>query len=161
MKFIIYISIILSIASCDTAKKAIKHHNKAEALGYVYKCDPVTVTLRDTIKGKDGKDSIVEVFVKVPCPKAEPPKTRWEIRHMAKAERDSMEHVENVLNIRNKMLEDSLSGLLKIKKEDTKQVKSDNKTEGKINKPFPWGILLIVIGLLFIFVSYVIYKFKK
>jgi hypothetical protein len=161
MKFIAYILIILSLASCDTAKQAIKHHNKAEALGYVYKCDPVTVTLRDTIKGKDGKDSIVEVLVKVPCPKAEPPKTRWEIRHIAKAERDSMKHVENVLKLKNKILEDSLDGLLKIKKVEKKIVKSNNNAKKKIEKPFPWGVFLVIVGLLILLILYLIYKFKK
>jgi len=48
-------------------------------------------------------------------------------------------------------------GILKIEKEETKQ----NKTEAKINRPFPWEMLLVIIGLLIIFTSYAIYKFKK
>jgi hypothetical protein len=152
---------VILAASCDTAKQAIKHHNKAEALGYVYKCDPVTVTLRDTIKGKDGKDSIVEVLVEVPCPKVEPPKTKWEIRHMAKAERDSFEHAEKMLKLKNKLLEDSLAGLLKIKKVEKKIVNSDNNAKKKIEKPFPWGVFLVIVGLLIILILYLIYKFKK
>lgn len=153
--------LVVSLSSCDTAKQAIKHHNKAESLGYVYKCDPVTITLRDTIKGKDGKDSIVEVFVKVPCPKAEPPKTRWEIRHIAKAERDSMKHLENMLKLRNKLLEDSLDGLLKIEKQKTEQVKSDNKADVKINKPFPWNWFFACVIVMAVLVTLWFYKFKR
>lgn len=150
-----------TLTGCDTAKQAIKHHNKAESLGYVYKCDPVTVTLRDTIKGKDGKDSIVEVLVKVPCPKAEPPKTRWEIRHMAKAERDSFEHAENMLKLRNKILEDILNGIKKIRQVEKKIIQSNNKADVKINKPFPWNWFFVCIIVLSVLLIFGLYKFKK
>jgi hypothetical protein len=153
--------LVVSLSSCDTAKQAIKHHEKAEKLGYVYKCDPVTITLRDTIKGKDGKDSIVEVLVKVPCPKAEPPKTRWEIRHMAKAERDSMKHVENVLKLQNKALKDSLAGVKQILQEQKKIVQSNNNAKKKIEKPFPWNWFFACVIVLSVLVTLGFYKFKR
>jgi hypothetical protein len=74
------IVVLLSFASCSDAKQAqkgydkfIKHGGKIE-----YKKDTVIVT--DTIKGIDGKDSIVYRDMQYVCPELQLPKTRWQTR---------------------------------------------------------------------------------
>ena len=142
------ISFCFMLSSCSVTQKQKHHLTKFYKYGGKIDCKSDTVTYRDTT-WLDGKPIIKEV--KIPCDCADPiiPPTKWEIRHMAKAEKDSMKHVENILKLRNKILEDSLAGALKIKKEDTKQVESDNNTIRKIEKPFPWR-LLIVFGIILV-----------
>jgi hypothetical protein len=149
--------LLIGMTSCDNAKRAIKAHNKAERLGYIYKCEPTTITLRDTIKGKDGKDSIIEVLVKVPCPKVEPPKTRYEIRHMAKRERDSMKHVEEMLQLEIKRLK----AVKQIKQVEKKIVQSETKgkkfdSKGEWSR-LVWAIVfgIVALGLLFLLIKWV------
>jgi len=74
---------ILWLSSCSPQF----HHNKAEKKGYVYSCDTTTVIIHDTIKGKDGKDSIVERLVNILVPTATPPLTRYEVRYKYKTEK--------------------------------------------------------------------------
>jgi hypothetical protein len=99
------------------------------------KLEPVdrVVTVHDTIPGADGKDSIVERLIEIPCPEPEPPKTRWQVRfdnkrfkdslkHVRKFYRDSTSFVLDSMGLENKRLKDSIKAITPI-------VKSDNRTE--------------------------------
>jgi hypothetical protein len=106
------------------------HHDKAVDKGYIYSCDTTTVIIHDTIKGKDGKDSIVERFVNVMIPTATPPLTRYQIRYKYKTEK---------VYIKQAVAE---------KKQETKQIKQATKKEKKTR----WKIWLLIgffVGLLF------------
>jgi hypothetical protein len=78
--FPLSIVVLLSFVSCSDAKQAQKGYNKFIKHGgkIEYKRDTVTVT--DTIKGIDGKDSIVYCDMQYVCPEIEIPKTRWQTR---------------------------------------------------------------------------------
>jgi len=150
------------VYSCDTAKQATKHHKKAEKLGYIYKCEPTTITLRDTIKGKDGKDSIVEVLVKVPCPKVEPPKTQREIKWKYKYDlKRQKERDAFVIDSINKIHENEQK-LANIKvKSDKTVIKNNTKTETANNKTI--NLALIVFGIVgsLVLLLLLFIKFKK
>jgi hypothetical protein len=126
--------IILTIAltSCDTAKRAQRHYDKAVKLGV--RCEPKTDTLRLTridsvlvnnewVKYEVKYDTVIQyntLYV---------PKTRYEIKTEYKLQRDSIE-----------------------------VVKYKVKTEYKQNKPFPWRLVIIIaaiFGALVIFGKYV------
>jgi hypothetical protein len=109
------------------------------------KLEPVerVVTIHDTIPGVDGKDSIVERLIEVPCPEPEPPKTRWMVRFDNKRFKDSLKHVRKMygdstdfildsMNLQNKRLEDSLKRMKPI-------IKSDNRTERALSRHENFG----------------------
>ena len=126
--------IILTIAltSCDTAKRAQRHYDKAVKLGV--RCEPKTDTLRLTridsvlvnnewVKYEVKYDTVIQyntLYV---------PKTRYEIKTEYKLQRDSIE-----------------------------VVKYKVKTEYKQNKPLPWRLIIIIaaiFGALVIFGKFV------
>jgi len=119
-----YLAILaLALTSCDTAKRAQRHYDKAVKLGV--RCEPKTDTLTLTridsvlvnnewIKYEVKYDTIIQyntLYV---------PKTRYEIKTEYKLQRDSIE-----------------------------VVKYKVKTEYKQNKPFP-GRLIIIIASIFV-----------
>lgn len=120
--------------------------------GFLFSCRPIkqtvteyqTITIHDTIKGKDGqniivtRDSIIEV-------QKETIKTRWKTRFETKRFNDSLKHVRKVYS-------DSLRYALKqqkiVVKYKYKEVKQEVKKEKQKNKPLrliPMLILLILI----------------
>jgi len=122
------------------------------------KLEPVEriVTIHDTIPGVDGKDSIIERLVEIPCPEPEPPKTKWMIRFDNKRFKDSLRHVRRFyvdstsfvldsMELENKRLKDSLKLIKPI-------VKSNNRTERAITRAENFGfwdyfwIVLAFIG---------------
>ena len=127
MKYILILA--LALVSCDTAKRAQRHYDKAVKLGV--RCEPKTDTLTLTridsvlvnnewVKYEVKYDTIIQyntLYV---------PKTRYQERLIYKLKRDSIE-----------------------------VVKYRTKIEYKQNKQFPWVGLLIVIciGAILIFVS--------
>ena len=158
---LIAFSIILF--SCSDAKQAQSGYDKFIRNGGTFECEPTIVTIHDTIKGKDGKDSIVEVQVKVPCPKLETPKTRFEIRFDNKRFDDSLDFLKAKYN-------DSLRYALKSNKNNSKtQVKLSGDqtkqvqlhTKGIIKTTFPWEWLFGLIAIAILAVLFIIYKFKK
>lgn len=121
-------------------------------------CASDTVIINDTIKGVDGKDSIIEIRVPCNCPEMVPPITRWQIKHMDRIERkhwnDSLKHIEVIYH-------DSLKYAVKLSKQVTKQKKSDNKTKVKTEKSIKWyhWIFIILAWLISIVISFMIGKF--
>jgi hypothetical protein len=128
---------ILWLSSCSPQF----HHNKAEKKGYVYSCDTTTVTIHDTIKGKDGKDSIVERFVNILIPTATPPLTRYEVRYKYKTEKIYV-------------------------KQAVEEKKIEAKKEIKVNKSGFFDRLKLVglgflIGSIAMFILFVLYLAKR
>ena len=116
-----YILLILILCSCSATQHLNKFYKKGGNIEQVEK----TVTIHDTIKGKDGKDSIIFRNVNVECP--EPIiKTRWKVRFNNKRFLDSLK----VMRIQYK---DSLRFALRTLrielKNDYKTVKSNDKTK--------------------------------
>jgi len=157
------------------------HHDKAEKKGYVYSCDTTTVTIHDTIKGKDGKDSLIYVPVKAPCPTIEAPKTNTEIRNERKSEKDSLKHIERMYKLRYNFIIDSLqkenkrlkiegNTNVKIEKQDTKQIKAKVEEVIKVTKSnnksgFFDRLKLVGLGILIgsiaMFILFVLYLAKR
>ena len=133
--FIISIIVFLVIGlSCDSSY----HLSKAIDKGYNLSDEIVVVKVHGTIKGEDGKDSLIVREVEIPCPEIELPATRWRtrfdnkrfkdsLRFMRKIYNDSLDNSLKVLKADNKMLGDSL-------KEIRKMNKSNNKTEVKTTR---------------------------
>jgi hypothetical protein len=117
------------------------HHNKAEKKGYVYTCDTTTVIIHDTIKGKDGKDSIVERLVNILVPTATPPLTRYQVRYKYKTEKIYV-------------------------KQAVEEKKIEAKKEIKVNKSGVFDRLKLVglgflIGSIATFILFVLYLAKR
>ena len=143
---------VLWLTSCATpnAAKQKKHWDKF--IYYGGKVDTVTrtVTKEIIVKGKDGKDSLIYVDVPVKCPEPQIEyKDRWHIRHMAKAERDSMKHVENILKMLIKHKDRANKENTKQVKELTKQVKeaTKKKRQERKTKSQPWKLAIVALGL--------------
>jgi hypothetical protein len=117
MKKLIFVSLLLGLVSCMTAEKHLeKFYDKGGSLEPVERL----VTVHDTIPGADGKYSIIERLIEVPCPEPEPPKTKWMVRFDNKRFKDSLKHVR-------KMYNDSTSYVLDSMDIEVKMVKAENK----------------------------------
>jgi hypothetical protein len=153
MKKVLLLLIIVLISSCRTADF---HFNKFIKKGG--KLEPITktVTLTDTIKGKDGKDSLI--YVKIPCICPEPViETRWRTRFDLKRFNDSLKHIRQ-------LYKDSTRTVVKVDKNDTKEHISDNRKEkakSRHENRSSWWIIWIAVGFfLKIIVQYIIRYFK-
>jgi late competence protein required for DNA uptake (superfamily II DNA/RNA helicase) len=131
------------VSSCHDAKF---HLDKFYKKGGVITCDTIYVKKTDTltIKGVDGKDSLIYITTTVPCncPKATV-KTRWSVRFDNKRFKDSLKIISG-------MYSDSLDAVIKNNKIDSKVEKVISKQE---NKKQPWWItFLSVMGAIFIII---------
>jgi hypothetical protein len=150
------------VYSCDTAKQAIKHHKKAEKLGYVYKCDTTYIDVPKIVKGKDGKDSLIYVPTPCNCPEIEPPKTQREIKWKYKYDfKQQKARDAFVIDSLSKIHEKELK-LAKIKgKSDKTAIKNNIKTETANNKSYNLTLIVFgIVGSLFLLLLLFI-KFKK
>ena len=140
--------ILIVMTSCMSASK---HYEKFLKKGgkEIVSADTISVTTVDTLI-VDGdttylfhkKDTVIQyknVYV---------PKTKFEIRHMGKAEKDSMQHIERMSKISHAKEVDSLNGLLKLKKEDNSIIKNPT-----VNKTWN-SIIIILILILAIIISF-------
>jgi hypothetical protein len=145
-KLIIILALLLS--SCMSANKHLEKFYKKGG-----KIEPIerTITVTDTIKGKDGKDSIIEHLVTVNCPEPLAPITRWRMRFDIRRFNDS-------IKVMRTMYKDSLRYSVKQSKIDTKrdikELKLNNKKEIKQQKiekrRFGWwflGIAYLIFSL--------------
>ena len=127
----IYLMVLISCSPNYHMRKFIKK-------GGVIEQTEKVVTLHDTIKGKDGKDSIIYRTVSIECPEPIIPKTRWqtriEYRYRYKAIRDSFETIRYVTKWKVK--------------ESVKQAKNTKKRGLAYNIRF----LGIILGLLILIV---------
>jgi uncharacterized integral membrane protein len=135
------------ITSCDNAKQATKHYKKFIKYGGKFNCDNDTLWKYDTTF-VDGKVKIDSFPIPCNCPEVELPKTRWEIRHMAKRERDSMKHVEEMLQLEIKRLK----GIKQIKQVEKKIVQSETKGKKHDSKGersrLVWAIVFGLVALI-------------
>ena len=89
---------LLIMVSCSSSYHMKKFINK----GGTIKNDTTIVTLTDTIKGADGKDSIIYRTISVQCPELVAPPTRFEIRYKYKTIRDSFETIKYITKFKYK-----------------------------------------------------------
>jgi len=142
---IISIVLLFMISSCHDAKF---HLDKFYKKGGVITCDTIYVKKTDTltIKGVDGKDSLIYITTTVPCncPEATV-KTRWSVRFDNKRFKDSLKIVSG-------MYSDSLKAAIKNNKIDSKEEEKTNRTKIKEeNRNYPWWmVFLSVMGTIFI-----------
>jgi hypothetical protein len=146
--------LVMVFVSCATPNVRKQKHHYDKFIHYGGKIDTVekTVTITQVVKGKDGKDSLIYVDVTVPCPEAKIEyKDRWHTRRMDKQERDSLNHLEDMLRLEIKRLEKQGKVDVKVEKEKTKQANADvkiarqeNKQSGW-NKPMIWVIMLAAL----------------
>ena len=113
-----YIALILILCSCSPAFHLDKFYKKGGKIEQIEK----TITIHATIKGKDGKDSLVFRTVNVECPQPTI-ETRWKTRFDNKRFKDSLK----VVRIQYK---DSLIYAVRNAKNELKtQVKNVNSSE--------------------------------
>ena len=140
---IISIVLLFMVSSCHDAKF---HLDKFYKKGGVITCDTIYVKKTDTltIKGVDGKDSLIYITTTVPCNCPEVTvKTRWSVRFDNKRFKDSLKIISG-------MYSDSLDAVIKNNKIDSKVEKVISKQE---NKQLPWWItFLSVMGVIFIII---------
>lgn len=117
-------SVIMS--GCSPQFHLEKFYKKGGEIEQVEK----TVTIHDTIKGKDGKDSIIFRTVNVECP--DPIiETRWKVRFDNRRFKDSLNSVRT-------QYKDSLRYALRthknVLKTEVKTVKSNDKTKRTVTR---------------------------
>lgn len=134
LAFIIF-SFLLSIYLIALVSCSPNYHmRKFIKKGGVIEQTEKVITLHDTIKGKDGKDSIIYRSFNIPCPELVAPPTRFEIRYKYKTIRDSFETIKYVTKFKYK--------------EAVKTLKNEKKSSWGFNLRF-WGVIL---GLLILIV---------
>ena len=114
------------MSGCSPQFHLEKFYNKGGEIEQVEK----TVTIHDTIKGKDGKDSIIYRTVNIDCP--EPIiETRWKVRFDNRRFKDSLNSVRT-------QYKDSLKYALRTYKNElkteVKTVKSNDKTKRTVTR---------------------------
>jgi len=126
----IYLMFLISCSAKFHQKKFIQKGGKIEQTEKV-------VTIHDTIKGKDGKDSIIYRQVNVDCPELVAPLTRYEIKYRYKTIRDTLRLIK--YNTKWKV------------KEDVKQARIKKKGGFWYNLRFIGvivGLLILIVYLL-------------
>lgn len=157
MKKLFAVSLLLGILfSCMTAEKHLEKFYKKGG-----KLEPVEriVAIHDTIPGVDGKDSIIERLIEVPCPEPEPPKTKWKVRFDNKRFKDSLKHVRKMysdssafildsMSLENERLEDSLKRIKPLVRyqEKTDRATSRHNSYGFLD--YLWVMLAFAGGFL-------------
>ena len=127
---------LLILVSCSPNYHMKKFINK----GGVIKNDTTIVTLTDTIKGADGKDSIIYRQVSVNCPELQAPLTRYEIRYKYKTLRDTLKVIKYDIKWKTK--------------EAVKTIKNDKK------KSFGYNLRFIGVIAFLILLIVILFKFK-
>lgn len=159
--------ILMGIYSCD----AEHYLGKAIDKGYSINDRDVIVLVHDTIKGKDGKDSLIIREIPIPCPEIQLPETRWRIRfdnkrfkdslnHYRKIYNDSTEHVLDVMEEANEAFEDSLIQIRKMNKDDNKADIKNNRIDNRSWWKF-WLLLGFIIGVLTLYFAVKYIPFLK
>lgn len=149
MRLLIFISVVLSLASCSTPKELYdkgldKIHKAIERdSSLVFPQDTLVEIQYDTIPGKDGEPTIIKVkeTIQLPCDfdveafmKATEEKSNRQLRHERRMAKDSTKHREKMYKLETDRLEDSLSYLKQENRQLTKQLKDSNTKEEKLAK---------------------------
>jgi len=149
---LISIVLLFMVSSCHDAKF---HLEKFYKKGGVITCDTIYVKKTDTltVKGVDGKDSLIYITTTVPCncPEATV-ETRWKIRFDNRRFTDSMKII-------SRMYSDSLKTAVRNNRIDSREEKTKNAQKEKTNRTkikeenrnYPWWmVFLSVMGTIFI-----------
>lgn len=137
---IISTSLFVGVMSCSDAHKAQQGYKKFIKFGGKIKGDTVVVTVTDTVKGKDGKDSIIYRTVSTICPEPVFPPTRYEVRYKWKTVHDSL-----------KIVKWKVKYIYKTQKKEIKQEKK---------KGFAYNLRFIAIISFLILLIILLFKFK-
>jgi hypothetical protein len=160
---VILFFLMMYLTSCS----AQYHQRKFIKKGGSIKCDTTYITKIDTIKSKDGKDSLIFIDVPVKCPELTAPEPKWKTKWMDRVERrkynDSLRHIEKMYKFLIKENIKLKKQNAKIEKEKTKQNRTnqrfgfknhrqDKKTENKKarNEQMVWYFAIIFVILVFI-----------
>lgn len=171
---VLSVYIISSLSSCSHAKRAEYHKERFIKNGGRIDCKTDSIIIRDTIKGKDGKDSIIERIIPCNCPELETPPTKWQIKRLDRKERnkyrDSLNHAEkiyklqtkrlNKLKRRNNDLEKTLTNQYKQNTRNALRLAKNNKKTG-----FAYNFRMFIFAIsgliVFLFIIFVLYKILK
>lgn len=134
---IISTSIFMGALSCSDAHKAQQGYKKFIKFGGKIKGDTTVVTVTDTIKGKDGKDSIIYRTVNTVCPEPVFPPTRYEVRYKWKTQHDSIEVVKTKIKY--------------VYKTQKKEIKQEKKKSLSFNLRFIAIIAFLVLLIILLF----------
>jgi hypothetical protein len=126
--------------SCSNARKAQQGYKKFIKFGGKIKGDTIVFTVNDTIKGKDGKDSIIYRTVSTICPEPVFPPTRYEVRYRWKTVHDSLKIVKWKVKY--------------IYKTHKKEIKQEKK------KGFAYNLRFIAIISFLVLLIILLFKFK-
>jgi hypothetical protein len=137
---IISTSIFMGALSCSDARKAQQGYKKFIKFGGKIKGDTIVVTVTDTVKGKDGKDSIIYRTVSTICPEPVFPPTRYEVRYKWKTVHDSL-----------KIVKWKVKYIYKTQKKEIKQEKK---------KGFAYNLRFIAIITFLVLLIILLFKFK-
>lgn len=137
---IISTSIFMGALSCSDARKAQQGYKKFIKFGGKIKGDTIVVTVTDTVKGKDGKDSIIYRTVSTICPEPVFPPTRYEVRYKWKTQHDSIEVVKTQIKY--------------VYKTNKKEIKQEKK------KSLSYNLRFIAIIAFLILLIILLFKFK-
>lgn len=121
-----YLIILLLLTSCSTTSLMKRYVKRGGTFEQVDKI----VTVRDTIQGTDGKDSIVFRDLIVPCP--DPViETRWKTRLKYKFDN---KRFKDSLRFVKRMYSDSLKNALKTHKVDGRNDRTETRQAAKVEK---------------------------
>jgi len=137
---IISTSLFVGVMSCSNARKAQQGYKKFIKFGGKIKGDTIVFTVNDTIKGKDGKDSIIYRTVSTICPEPVFPPTRYEVRYRWKTVHDSL-----------KIVKWKVKYIYKTQKKEIKQEKK---------KGFAYNLRFIAIISFLVLLIILLFKFK-
>jgi hypothetical protein len=137
---IISTSLFVGVMSCSNARKAQQGYKKFIKFGGKIKGDTIVFTVNDTIKGKDGKDSIIYRTVSTICPEPVFPPTRYEVRYRWKTVHDSLKIVKWKVKY--------------IYKTHKKEIKQEKK------KGFAYNLRFIAIISFLVLLIILLFKFK-
>ena len=140
--------LLLSIASCSAPKLYKQGLQKIEKAilkdpSLSVPKDTITIVEHDTIRGVDGKDSIIirKETIQLPCDfdqeafiQSIEEKSGRELRFERRNAKDLLKHTEKMYALETKRLNDSLVFQKKLNRELTKRLNNQNSTDVKIAK---------------------------
>lgn len=166
---LITFAIVMYLTSCSAEYHKMKFIHK----GGKITCDTTYLTKTDTIKGKDGKDSIIYLRVPCNCPDLIAPKPKWKTKWMDRVERkkynDSLRHVEKMYKILSEENKKLAKINVRLEEQKTKQNrtnqrfgfknhKQDKKTENKKNRnqQMVWyfGIFFVILIIILLIIKF-------
>ena len=139
----VVIGLLLACASSCLTPKEMFNKAITKDPSLVIPSDTVRITTVDTIRGKDGRDSIIHTTetIEIPCNfdveefiASHEKKSGRELRFERRESKDNFNHLEKMYKLETNRLGDSLDVQLKLNKQLTKQLNDKNDTLIKLEK---------------------------